>query len=73
MIWMNDNSYTKMADEAFAALGTAEMAYIKIVREGETELFEVHDADGVVMGVLNDPTRAVAAVLQHDMVPLRVH
>jgi hypothetical protein len=73
MIWMNDNDYTKMADEAFAALGTAEMAYIKIVREGETEMFEVHDADGAVMGVLENPDRAVAAVLQHDMVPLRVH
>jgi hypothetical protein len=73
MTWMDDDGYTKMADEAFAALGSAEMAYIKIVREGEAEMFEVHNADGVVMGVLEDPDRAVAAVLQHDMVPLRVH
>ena len=73
MIWMDNNSYTKMADDAFAALGTAEMAYIKIVRKGEAELFEVHDADGAVMGVLENPDTAVAAVLQHDMVPLRVH
>ena len=73
MIRMNDSDYTKMADDAFAALGTAEMAYIKLVRRGETELFEVHNADGAVMGVLKDPYSAVAAVLQHDMVPLRVH
>lgn len=73
MIRMNDNGYTKMADEAFAALGTAEMAYIKIVQRGEIDVFEVHDADGAVMGILEDPDRAVAAVLLHDMVPLRVH
>ena len=69
----DEDSYTTMADAAFAALGAAEMAYIKPVRKGETELFEVHGADGAVMGILDDPGRAVAAVLQHDMVPMRVH
>ncbi len=67
------DSYTKMADEAFAALGTARLAYIKTVRKGDVEMFELHDADGSMMGVVDNPDVAVAAVLHHDMVPLRVH
>ncbi len=66
-------SFEKLSDVAFAALGTPRMAYVKPVAEGEVMRFEVHGADGSMMGVLEDEQVAVATILQYDMVPVSIH
>jgi hypothetical protein len=66
-------AYIRLPDEAFAALGVQQIAYVKpIVREGET-VFEVHAADGTAVALLESLDVAAAAVRQHGLEPLRVH
>jgi len=54
-------------------LGVARLAYVKPVILNGTEAFAIHGADGTPMAVAGDREMAVAAILQHDMVPALVH
>lgn len=54
-------------------LGMADVAYVKrVVLDGETA-FAIHAADGSPMAMAADCALAVAAIVQHEMVPALVH
>jgi hypothetical protein len=55
------------------ALGISQVAYVKsVVIDGEP-VFAIHAADGTPMALTEDRDVAVAAILQHEMVPALVH
>lgn len=63
----------KLSDEQFAQLGMAKLAYVKPVIVNGTAGFAIHAADGTPMAVAGDRDVAVAAIVQHEMVPALVH
>ncbi|MCQ8279467.1 DUF1150 domain-containing protein [Acetobacteraceae bacterium KSS8] len=56
-----------------AALGMSTLAYIKVVRVDGEEAFAIHAADGTPMALADNRDIALAAILQHEMVPAQVH
>ncbi len=71
---MNEATYLKsLTAEAFAALGTPYMAYIKAVHIDGESGYAIHSADGSQMAVMADRELAFAAARQHDMNPVSVH
>ncbi|HUB10776.1 MAG TPA: DUF1150 family protein [Acetobacteraceae bacterium] len=63
----------KLSQEQFAQLGMARLAYVKpVILEG-TAGFAIHAADGTPMAVAADRDVAIAAIVQHEMVPALVH
>lgn len=54
-------------------LGVADLAYIKPVSMNGTTAFAIHAADGAPMAVAADCDLAIAAVMQHEMMPALVH
>jgi hypothetical protein len=62
-----------LSAEQLAKLGLQQIAYIRpVMVNGETG-FAIHAADGTPMAVAGDRDVAIAAVLQHEMVPALVH
>jgi len=62
-----------LSEQQLAALGVSHIAYVKpVVVNGEMS-FAIHAADGTPMAVAGNREVAVAAVLQHEMLPLSVH
>ena len=54
-------------------LGMQQIAYVKpVVLNGE-QGFAIHAADGTPMAVAGNREVAIAAVMQHEMVPVQVH
>ena len=62
-----------MSVEQLARLGVSQIAYVKPVMLNGTRAFAIHAADGSPMAVAGDETLAVAAIIEHEMVPARVH
>ncbi len=56
-----------------AALGMSQLAYIKAVTVDGEEAFAIHAADGTPMALTDDRDVALAAILQHEMVPALIH
>ena len=56
-----------------AALGVAQLAYVKSVMVDGTAAFAIHAADGTPMALTGDRDVAFAAIRQHEMVPALVH
>jgi len=56
-----------------AQLGLQQIAYVKQVVVNGAQGFAIHAADGTPMAVAGDRDVAVAAILQHEMVPAQVH
>lgn len=54
-------------------LGVSELAYVKQVELDGDVAYAIHAADGEPMAVAADQELAVAAILQHEMVPALVH
>ena len=54
-------------------LGMAHLAYVKPVWMDGATAFAIHAADGSPMAVAADCDLAVAAIVQHEMVPALVH
>jgi hypothetical protein len=54
-------------------LGMADLAYVKPVFLNGQEAFAIHAADGSPMAMAADQALAVAAIVQHEMVPALVH
>jgi hypothetical protein len=54
-------------------LGMANLAYVKQVFLDGQEAFAIHAADGSPMAMAADRALAVAAIVQHEMVPALVH
>ncbi len=66
-------SYQPIPRQAFAALGVAELAYVKPVIEDGEDVYAIFAADGTQMGVMPNREVAFAAVVQHDLEPVSVH
>jgi len=56
-----------------AKLGVAQVAYVKQIILNGAPAFAIHAADGTPMAVAGDREVAMAAIRQHEMVPLSVH
>lgn len=54
-------------------LGMADLAYVKSVLLDGHEAFAIHAADGSPMAMAADRALAMAAIVQHEMVPALVH
>jgi len=62
-----------LSEQQLAALGVSRIAYVKPVIVNGVQGFAIHAADGTPMAVAGDREVAVAAVVQHEMLPLSVH
>ncbi|HUN44494.1 MAG TPA: DUF1150 family protein [Acetobacteraceae bacterium] len=63
----------KLSPEQFAQLGMAKLAYVKPVIVNGSAGFAIHAADGTPMAVAADREVAIAAIVQHEMLPALVH
>ena len=59
--------------EQLAALGVSQIAYVKPVLHNGAHAFAIHAADGTPMALAADRDTALAAIVQHAMVPSLVH
>ena len=59
--------------EQLAKLGVAQIAYVKPVMMNGVAAFAIHAADGTPMAIAGELDLAVAAIVQHEMVPAQVH
>ena len=50
-----------------------QIAYVKPVMVNGTTAFAIHAADGTPMAIAAGLDVAVAAIVQHEMVPAQVH
>jgi hypothetical protein len=62
-----------LSEQQLAALGVSHIAYVKPVMVNGVQGFAIHAADGTPMAVAGDRDVAVAAVMQHEMMPVSVH
>ncbi len=62
-----------LSEQQLAALGVSHIAYVKPVTVNGVQGFAIHAADGTPMAVAGNRDIAVAAVVQHEMLPLSVH
>ena len=62
-----------MSQGQLAQLGVAQVAYIKPVMVQGTRAFAIHGADGTPMGVAEGFGVAMAAIIEHEMLPALVH
>ena len=63
----------KVTQEQLMQLGMTHLAYVKPVWMDGTTAFAIYAADGSPMAVAADCDMAVAAIVQHEMVPALVH
>ena len=59
--------------QQLAQLGMQQIAYVKPVVVNGTAAFAIHAADGTPMAIAGGFEVAVAAIVQHEMVPAQVH
>ena len=62
-----------LSTEQLAQLGMQQIAYVKPVMVNGTSAFAIHAADGTPMAIAAGLDVAVAAIVQHEMVPAQVH
>jgi len=62
-----------MTTDQLGALGVSHIAYVKQAVVNGTAGFAIHAADGTPMALAEDRATAMAAIVQHEMVPLSVH
>ncbi|HKM63973.1 MAG TPA: DUF1150 family protein [Acidisphaera sp.] len=56
-----------------AQLGVSQIAYVRPVVVNGAPAFAIHAADGTPMAMAGDRDVAMAAIAQHEMVPVSVH
>jgi hypothetical protein len=59
--------------DQLAQLGMQQVAYVKPVVVNGEQGFAIHAADGTPMAVAGDREVAIAAILDHEMVPAQLH
>ena len=59
--------------EQLAQLGMSQLAYVKPIEVNGAPGFAIHAADGTPMAVAADREVAIAAIVQHEMMPALVH
>jgi hypothetical protein len=62
-----------LSGEQLAKLGVSQLAYVKPIILNGSPAFAIHAADGTPMAVSADWEVAIAAIRQHDLVPVWVH
>ena len=62
-----------ISEQQLAALGVSRIAYVKPVLVNGVQGFAIHAADGTPMAITDNRDVAVAAVVQHEMLPVSVH
>jgi hypothetical protein len=62
-----------MTTDQLGALGMSHIAYVKPVVVNGMAGFAIHAADGTPMALADDRATAMAAIVQHEMLPLSVH
>jgi hypothetical protein len=62
-----------MTTDQLGALGMSHIAYVKPVVVNGMAGFAIHAADGTPMALADDRATAMAAIAQHEMLPLSVH
>jgi hypothetical protein len=62
-----------MTTDQLGALGMSHIAYVKPVMVNGMAGFAIHAADGTPMALADDRATAMAAIVQHEMLPLSVH
>ncbi len=62
-----------LTEGQLASLGVAQIAYVRPVLVNGERAFSIHAADGTPMAVAADFGVAIAAVMQHEMLPALVH
>ena len=63
----------KLSPEELGRLGVSQIAYIKTIQVDGTAMTAIHAADGRPMAIAETPDGAIAAILQHEMMPILVH
>jgi len=59
--------------EQLGQLGLQQIAYVKPVVVDGSACFAIHAADGTPMAIASERDVAVAAIVQHEMLPAQVH
>ena len=59
--------------EQLARLGMSQIAYVKPVLVNGAVAYAIHAADGTPMALAGDRDLAVAAILEHELMPSLVH
>lgn len=62
-----------LSEQQLAALGVSHIAYVKPVMVNGVQGFAIHAADGTPMAIAGNRDVALAAVMQHEMMPFSVH
>ena len=62
-----------LTEAQLGALGVSQIAYVKPIVINGAAGFAIHAADGTPMAVAGDRATAMAAIVQHEMMPLSVH
>ena len=62
-----------ITEAQLGALGVSHIAYVKTVTVNGMRGFAIHAADGTPMAMTGDRDTAMAAIMQHEMLPLSVH
>ena len=62
-----------MTEQAFAALGVSQIAFVKPVIVDGRNAHSVHSADGTPLAVVGDRDTAFAIVRQNDLEPVSAH
>ncbi len=63
----------KLSPEQFAQFGMTHVAYVKPVIVNGNSGFAIHAADGTPMALADNRDVAIAAIVQHEMMPALVH
>ncbi len=62
-----------LTESEFAELGVAQVAYVKPVLVEGKAAYAIHAANGTPMALAEEREVALAAIMQHEMVPALVH
>jgi hypothetical protein len=62
-----------ISPQQLAMLGVQQIAYVKPVVVNGTTAYAIHAADGTPMAIAGERDAALAAIVQHEMVPALVH
>jgi hypothetical protein len=62
-----------ISPQQLAMLGVQQITYVKPVVVNGTAAYAIHAADGTPMAIAGERDAALAAIMQHEMVPALVH
>ena len=69
----NNIDVRQITQDQLQQLGVSQLAYVKPVMLNGAAMFAIHAADGSPMAVAEDRNLALAAIVEHEMIPTLVH